>query len=106
MQFELVRDVPAKVDLLVEGVTPDAVPKDPTVTAAGFEGKEGQSVLLPGRLLVGLGSDSGDDGVRRAAACAARVAARCKNVATTLPPTQATAEGFVLGAYQFNKYRS
>ncbi|MEY2452995.1 MAG: leucyl aminopeptidase [Acidimicrobiaceae bacterium] len=106
MQFELVREVPAKVDLVVEGVTADAVPKDPTVTAAGFEGKEGQSVLLPGRLLVGLGEGGSDDGVRRAAACAARIAARCKHVATTLPPSQALAEGFELGAYQFNKYRS
>jgi leucyl aminopeptidase len=106
MQFELVREVPAKVDLLVEGVTVGAVPKDPTVAAAGFEGKEGQSVLLPGRLLVGLGDGGTDDGVRRAAACAARIAARCKHVATTLPPSQALAEGFELGAYQFNKYRS
>ncbi|MEY2447225.1 MAG: leucyl aminopeptidase [Acidimicrobiaceae bacterium] len=109
MQFELVREVPAKVDLLVEGVTADAVPKDPTVAAAGFEGKEGQSVLLPGRLLVGLGQSNGgvsDDVVRRAAASAARIAARCKHVATTLPPSQALAEGFELGAYQFNKYRS
>ncbi|MDX6375893.1 MAG: leucyl aminopeptidase [Gaiellaceae bacterium] len=106
MQFELVREVPAKVDLIVEGVTASAVPKDPTVTAAGFEGKEGQSVLLPGRLLVGLGDGGSDDGVRRAAACAARIAARCKHVATTLPPSQALAEGFELGAYQFNKYRS
>jgi leucyl aminopeptidase len=104
MQFELVRDVPPRVDLVIEGVSVGAVPKDPMVTAAGFEGKEGQSVLLPGRLLVGLGE--GDDGVRRAAAVAARAAARCKHVATTLPPSQALAEGFELGAYQFNKYRS
>ena len=107
MQFELVREVPAKVDIVVEGVTTDAVPKDPTVAAAGFEGKDGQSVLLPGRLLVGLGDNgASDDVVRRAAACAARVTARCKHIATTLPPSQALAEGFELGAYQFNKYRS
>ena len=106
MQFELVREMPAKVDLVVEGVTAGAVPKDATVTAAGFEGKEGQCVLLPGRLLVGLGDANGDDGLRRAAAIAARAAARCKHVATTLPPSQALAEGFALGAYQFNKYRS
>ena len=104
MQFELVRTAPADADLVVEGVTKDSVPKDPVVTAAGFEGKEGQSLLLPGRLLVGLGA--GDDGVRKAAAVAARVAARCSHVATTLPPTQALAEGFSLGAYQFDKYRS
>jgi leucyl aminopeptidase len=110
MQFELVRDIPDKVDLVVEGVGPADVPRDPTVSAAGFEGKEGQSVMLPGRLLIGLGDRNGDrngdDSVRRAAAIASRAAARCKHVATTLPPTQALAEGFELGAYQFNKYRS
>ncbi|MEY2458582.1 MAG: leucyl aminopeptidase [Acidimicrobiaceae bacterium] len=110
MQFELVREVPAKVDIVVEGVTTDAVPKDPTIAAAGFEGKDGQSVFLPGRLLGGLGANTGngasDDVVRRAATCAARATARCKHVATTLPPTQALAEGFELGTYQFNKYRS
>src|SRR5690242_1691019 len=106
MEFDLVRDVPDRVDLVVEGVTPSSVPKDKTVAAAGFEGKEGQSLLLPGRLLVGLGATNGDDSVRRAAAIAARVASRCKHVATTLPATQATAEGFALGAYQFTRYRS
>src|SRR3954467_12726215 len=106
MEFELARAVPDGADLVVEGVTPDAVPNDKTVAAAGFEGKEGQSVLLPGRLLVGLGAGNGDDRVRRAAALAARVAARCTNVATTLPASQAVAEGFALGAYQFNQYRS
>src|SRR5262249_44327026 len=106
MEFDLVRTVPDQIDLVVEGVTPDDVPQDTTVTAAGFEGKDGQSVLLPGRLLVGLGSANGDDSVRRAAAVAARVAARCTHVATTLPASQALAEGFELGAYQFNRYRS
>ena len=106
MQFDLVREVPPRVDLVVEGVTPGDVPKDRTVTAAGFEGKEGQCLLLPGRLLVGLGDGNGDDRLRRAAAIAARAAARCRHVATTLPPSQAVAEGFALGAYQFAKYRS
>ena len=104
MEFEFVRAVPDNVDVVVEGVTPDDVPKDPTVAAAGFEGKQGQSLLLPGRLLVGLG-DNGDGG-RSAAALAARVGARCVRVATTLPATQAVAEGFLLGSYQFGKYRS
>jgi leucyl aminopeptidase len=108
MKFELVREVPAKIDVIVEGVSAGAVPKDPTIAAAGFEGKEGQTLLLPGRLLVGIGNGSGptDDAVRRAAALAARVASRCKFVATTLPPSQALAEGFALGAYRFDKYRS
>src|SRR3954462_7612089 len=106
MEFDLVRDVPDRVDLVVEGVAPGAVPKDKTIAAAGFEGKDGQSLLLPGRLLVGLGATNGDDSVRRAAAIAARVASRCKHVATRLPGSQALAEGFELGAYQFNRYRS
>src|SRR5688500_20289425 len=55
---------------------------------------------------MGRGKSNGDDSVRRAAAIASRVAARCKHVATTLPPSQALAEGFELGAYQFSKYRS
>ncbi|MEY2434870.1 MAG: leucyl aminopeptidase [Acidimicrobiaceae bacterium] len=104
MQFELVREMPPKVDLVIEGVSPGAVPRDPLVTAAGFEGKEGQVVLLPGRVLVGVGE--GDDSLRRAAAVGARAAARSKHVATTLPASQAVAEGFALGAYQFGKYRS
>ena len=104
MEFELTRTTPDAVDLVIEGISPTDVPTDPTVAAAGFEGKQGQSLLLPGRLLVGLG-DNGDGG-RSAAALAARVAARCARVATTLPPTQAVAEGFALGAYQFGKFRS
>ncbi|HEX4819836.1 MAG TPA: leucyl aminopeptidase [Acidimicrobiales bacterium] len=104
MEFEFTRTLPDDVDLVVEGVGPADVPKDATVAAAGFEGKPGQSLLLPGRLLVGLG-DNGDGG-RSAAAIAARVASRCARVATTLPATQAVAEGFALGTYQFAKYRS
>lgn len=107
MQFELVRAVPDDADIVVEGVKAGAVPKDATVAAAGFEGKEGQSLLLPGRLLVGLGTEeTSDDVLRRAAAIAARSTSRCTHVATTLPPRQAVAEGFALGAYQFTKYRS
>src|SRR5204863_7478673 len=59
--------------------------------------------------LVGLGdaATAGDDAtVRRAAGAAARAVRRIERVATTLPPTQATAEGFVLGSYAFTKYRS
>ena len=106
MEFDLVRTVPDTAEIVVEGVAPDAVPTDKTVQAAGFEGKEGQSVLLADRLLIGLGAGNGDDSVRRAAAVAARVAGRFTHVATTMPAGQALAEGFELGAYQYNKYRS
>ncbi|HEV3226824.1 MAG TPA: leucyl aminopeptidase [Acidimicrobiales bacterium] len=104
MEFELVRSVPDDVDLVVEVVTKQTVPDDPMVRTAGFEGEDGQSLLLPGRLLVGCDDD--DSSQRRAAAIAARAASRCARVATTLPATQAVAEGFALGAYQFTKYRS
>jgi leucyl aminopeptidase len=105
--FELVREAPADVDLVVEGVAAGEVPDDPTLRAAGFEGKPGQTALLDGRLLVGLGDTPDDpDVLRRAAAGAARGASRCERIATTLPPTQAVAEGFALGAYSFTKYRS
>jgi leucyl aminopeptidase len=110
ISFDLVRDVPDDVDLVVEGVTVGSEPDDPVVRAAGFEAKVGRTVLLPGRLLVGLG-DNGSNGpddraLRRAAGAAARAAAQCRRIATTLPARQAVAEGFSLGAYRFTKYRS
>ena len=79
ISFDLVRDVPDDVDLVVEGVTVGSEPDDPVVRAAGFEAKVGRTVLLPGRLLVGLG-DNGSNGpddraLRRAAGAAARAAA-------------------------------
>src|SRR5207342_3588550 len=37
---------------------------------------------------------------------AARAASRCRAIATTLPATAAAAEGFVLGAYAFDTYRT
>ena len=110
ISFDLARAVPADADLVVEGVARGAVPDDPVLAAAGFDGATGQAVLLPGRVVVGLG-EVGRDGpngraLRTAAAVAARTAARCERVATTLPATEAVAEGFVLGAYRFTKYRS
>jgi leucyl aminopeptidase len=108
--FELVKEAPDEVELVVEAVAEGEASDDPVLRAAGFEAKSGQSALLPGRLLVGLGK-VGDDGpapdaLRTAAATAARAAARCKVIATTLPPVQAVAEGFALGAYRFTKYKS
>jgi leucyl aminopeptidase len=110
ISFDLVRDLPDDVDLVVEGITVGSEPDDPVVRAAGFEAKVGRTVLLPGRLLVGLG-DNGSNGpddraLRRAAGAAARAAAQCRRIATTLPARQAVAEGFSLGAYRFTKYRS
>ncbi len=48
ISFDLARDVPDDVDLVVEGVTIGSEPDDPVVRAAGFEAKVGRTVLLPG----------------------------------------------------------
>ena len=110
LTVELVKDVPEGAELVIEGVAQGAAADgvdDGLLAASGFEGKRGQTLLLPGRLLVGLGSKAVDEAVLRgAAATAARAAGRCTSIATTLPPTQGTAEGFVLGAYAFGDYKS
>jgi leucyl aminopeptidase len=110
ISFDLSRDVPDGVDIVVEGVTAGDVPDDPALRAAGFEGALGKTAWLPGRLLVGLGKNGtnapDDRALRKAAGAAARAASHCERIATTLPATQAVAEGFALGAYRFTKYRS
>jgi len=94
---------------------------------ASFEGKPGQSVLVPsgGRvgadavLLVGVGDPSAItlDGLRRAGASLARASTKIASVATTLldaapagattaAAAEALAEGVLLGAYQFLEYKS
>jgi leucyl aminopeptidase len=94
---------------------------------SGFEGKPGETLLVPlaGRmaakaaLLVGVGkrADQTVDGLRRAAAVIARRATKVNHVATTLvaaapdsvdaaAAAQAVAEGVLLGAYQFLEYKS
>jgi leucyl aminopeptidase len=91
---------------------------------AGFEGKAGESLAVPAAgvtakavVLVGVGpeADLTLDGVRRAAATVARRASKGAKVATTLldllpdadraAVAQAIAEGVVLGAYQFLRYK-
>ncbi len=94
---------------------------------ADFEGKPGQTLAVPTRgrlraaaaMLVGIGAfdEVTADGIRRAAAAVARKATRAPSVATTLvdladpagieraAAAQALAEGFVLGSYQFLKYK-
>ena len=104
MQFELVRAVPDDADLVVEGVTARRRAEDPTVAAAGFEGKEGQSVLLP----VGCSSGSGSATRQATTRCAeprrsrhARRDALQRTSPRRCRRRQAVAEGFALGAYQF-----
>ncbi len=111
--FELARALPPEAEVIVDGVPKGAeLPEDVSVyaAAAGFQGDAGQTLWTPGRLLVGLG-EVGTEGpssqaVRRAAIAAARSLKRQRYVATTLPPIQALAEGFVLGSYHFDKYKS
>ena len=94
---------------------------------SGFEGKPGETLLVPvaGRLaaksalLVGLGkrAEVKLDGLRRAGAAIARRATKVDHVVTTLiaaapesidgaAAAQAVAEGVLLGAYQFLEYKS
>jgi leucyl aminopeptidase len=94
---------------------------------ADFDGKPGQTLAVPTRgrlraaaaMLVGVGAfdEVTADGIRRAAAGVARKATKAPSVATTLvdladaagieraDAAQALAEGFVLGSYQFLKYK-
>ena len=94
---------------------------------ADFDGKPGQTLAVPTRgrlraaaaMLVGVGAfdEVTADGIRRAAAAVARKATKAPSVATTIvdladaagiervDAAQALAEGFVLGSYQFLKYK-
>jgi leucyl aminopeptidase len=101
---------------------------DEFMQEADFEGKAGQTLAVPTRgrlradaaMLVGVGKldELNADGLRRAAAAVGRKARKVKSVATTLvdladtarieraDAAQAVAEGFVLGSYQFLKYKA
>lgn len=97
------------------------------LAATGFEGKPGQTALVPtgGRiaakvvLLVGVGDPAKVtiDGVRRAGAVLARASTKVRTVATTLldaapsgtardAAAQALGEGVLLGAYQYLDHKS
>jgi leucyl aminopeptidase len=100
---------------------------DAFMQEADFEGKSGQSLAVPTRqrlsadaaVLVGVGKfeQLTADDLRRAAAAIGRRARKATSVATTLvdladaagiersDAAQAVAEGFVLGSYQFVKYK-
>lgn len=89
--------------------------------AIGFKGKLGDATLLPtlGRLpaayvlVVGTGpaaTPTDTDALRRAAGVAARQTGRFARVALALtgtgPGAQAVVEGYLLGAYRFDRYKS
>ncbi len=101
---------------------------DAFMQEADFQGKAGESLAVPTRarlradaaVLVGVGklAELTADDLRRAAAAVARRARKVTSVATTLvdladgagierpDAAQAVAEGFVLGSYQFVKYKA
>ena len=83
------------------------------VPNAGIDGLAARAVLLVG---VGPRAEAGPTAVRRAAGRAARRLGDARTVATTLPRAagrapaaeslQAVVEGFLLGAYRFERYKS
>ena len=88
--------------------------------ATGFKGEVGDATTLPtlGRLpapsviVVGLGEgpEPGTDALRRAAGTAARRTGRSASVTLALPGTtggaQAVVEGYLMGSYRFDRYKS
>jgi leucyl aminopeptidase len=107
-----------------EAVAALGAPVAPLLEARGFTGKTGEVVALPtlGRLeatvllLVGVGERAKVDAevLRRAAAAVVRQGRGARRAATTLPQAlpadpagavQAVAEGALLAAYRFDKYK-
>jgi leucyl aminopeptidase len=107
-----------------EAVAALGAPVAPLLEARGFTGKAGEVAVLPtlGRLeatvllLVGVGERAKVDAevLRRAAAAVVRQGRGARKAATTLPQAlpadpagavQAVAEGALLAAYRFDKYK-
>ncbi|HET7689488.1 MAG TPA: leucyl aminopeptidase [Nocardioidaceae bacterium] len=91
----------------------------PLLQTLGFTAKAGEVVKVPTAgtikspllLLVGLGEALTDDAVRRAAGVAARSVTNAASVALALPADtperiRAVTEGWMLGGYAFNAYKS
>ena len=91
----------------------------PLLAMLKFEGKAGQTATVPTAgtlkapllLLVGLGPEVDATAVRRAAGSAARCVTNAASVALALPADEpglvrAVVEGYHLGAYTFDDYRS
>ena len=89
------------------------------LTQLGMTGKPGETVTVPAGdgvaadlvLFVGLGEEVGEVAVRRAAGAAARALKGNPRVALALPAdsparVRAVVEGFLLGGYRFEAYRS
>ena len=91
----------------------------PMLAALGVTGKAGETTKIPTNgtisasvlVLVGLGAEETGDSVRRGAGAAARAIGNAASVAIALPCedaalVRAAAEGFLLGSYTFNDYKS
>jgi len=126
-----VRVVPSEPDLtdatLVIGVLRELQPTPGSETAfarvdslaleaAGFEGKKGESVVVPypearAALLVGLGEEADFDTVRAASGVAVRTV-KTSRLVSLLPTigieqaTRAVTEGSLLGGFQFRDYKT
>ena len=92
---------------------------DAFMEAADFAGKPGQTLMLPGGdlayanvLLVGLGEEVDAEGLRRAAATAAKAVSGLEVAVTTMHQLDidgaedCVAFGFLLGLYRFDEFRS
>jgi leucyl aminopeptidase len=102
-----------------DDLTPDLDALEVLLDAKDFTGKKGQMLFVatpqgpaPEMLLVGLGDDVDVEAVRRAAGAAARRSKRYATVATALNQvdidgaSSACAFGTLLGAYEFDEYKS
>lgn len=125
---ESVRSIPKTVEVIGVPVgTTGAVPRQvglsrAALTTHGFEGKVGQTLVVPstsGATIVAVGIGDARKAtvatVRRSAAALARAASRRASVATTLvdavsldarSAAQAVVEGFVLASYRFTDLKS
>ena len=91
----------------------------PMLATLGVSGKAGQTTTIPSGgtvkapvlVLVGLGPESSPEAVRRASGAAARAVTNAASVGLALPAddpalVRALVEGYLLGAYTFDAYRS
>jgi len=91
----------------------------PLLSMLGLKGKAGETATVPTNgaikapvlVVVGLGKEVTPSAVRRAAGAASRCLNNAASVALALPATdadlvRAVTEGYILGAYSFDTYRS
>ncbi|MEY2581093.1 MAG: leucyl aminopeptidase [Ilumatobacteraceae bacterium] len=127
VDVHVARTVPKTVEIVgvpvgVSGPVPRSLGLNrAALTAAGFEGKSGQTLVLPSatgpaQIAVGIGEDGPTAaGLRNAAAALVRAAGKRRSIATTLgdldgvdpaSAAQAIVEGANLAAYRYNGLKS